>query len=222
MYIDCVSSLKTAVKAELFDLQFDIDLLLDGKEEVVLQSAEVINNSTSESSSEVSLEAKVEKSLQMSYKTSASHSVGVSFSQEVSVSAEKLASLGFKRGVDYNFQHIAEEGKVNIESNTTTFTFKQIVVEPPKTKTRVSIVSTPVSGSIPLKGKYRISSIHPEMFSNENVRRALDRIGFADYNKIKVQPNGTLILQYDGFITVKSGYNTRVIIQSFPLDDPPK
>ena len=222
MYIDCVQSLKTVVKAELFDLEFDLDLLLDGKEEVVLQSAEVINNSTSESSSEISLEAKIEKSLQMSYTTTASHSVGVSFSEEVSVSAEKLASLGFKRGLDYNFQHIAQEGKVNIESNTTTFTFKQIVVEPPRTKTRVSIVSTPVSGSIPLKGKYRISSIHPEIFSNENVRQALDRIGFADYDKIKVQSNGSLLLEYDGYITVKSGYNTRVIIQSFPLDDAPK
>lgn len=216
LFVDCKGSTKKLIFAKLFNITFSIEPLLDGTAPEVLQSTTVVNNSTETQTTEVSLIAEIEKQLEMSYKTSLKETVSTTVSGSIDIDVFGFGKLGFSMSRTNEYTKLAETGSVSIERRKTELKFSQTIQEPPKSKTVVRIVTIPIRGSIPFKAYYELSA--PNGFGSGRIMKNLERLGFRDIGKMH-DNNGKLILEYEGTLSVQTGYDTHVNITSYPLDN---
>lgn len=221
LYIDCRESAKSIFNAQLFNITYEIDSLLGGKQPVILQSSTVVNNINLPQSFEVDLTAETSKSLQMSQSRSENYSTFHSFTWSASLEASFFKIASFKAGLEEKWEErmnrFASEGSVSMESTHTSYRFNQKVAVPPMSSTTVNIVSIPIQGTVPFQAKYRFTHIKKGVMTIEQTLNTLRRLGFPNMDKI-MQEGDHLILTYDGRLSLESGYDTHVDITSTPLE----
>ena len=214
LFLDCVTSVSHIISAELIDISFDVKNLTTLRAEVIPDTTTIENNSSLEQLTEVTLSASTEKSFGLSYTTTASSTFHVGVSAGISIMG--MLQIGFDAGYDYTT--LATEGKISIEKHVETSTKKQVVHEPPFTRTTVDYVSTPIEGrNISFNATNKINVFDAD-WPIANATRALKRIGFQDMEHIQVV-NNSLILSYQGLMSVMSGYNTRITVNQEPVLD---
>ena len=214
----CRESVRKNAKVELADLQFSLWPLVDGKSGIALQSATIMNQGSTPSTTTVSLKSDISYTVQVSVKNQFGNKFEISSSANGGISIPGLGDFGATLGQRYEFSKLTKTGKLDIKSERTEFKFEQKVKEPPKSKTVIRIMTTPVHGNVPITAVYRISSPDYRIWSNDAMKRAFRRIGFTDVQNMYVT-NGTLYLPYKGEMAISAGYETHVNITSYSLED---
>lgn len=228
LYINCTSSLKKHLTSELFDIQYDLDELIRTEKEKTLATTEIINDSDFQQSTEVSLSAQTSSSLKMEHETHLNETTHMSWTIHGSASmnfaiglfGQISGSVEGENSGDVCMSNFTKTGKVSVSSKQTVFKFKQPVTTKSKSKTKLSIVMTPIEGTLPFAARYRIvPSTAKDAWDNKKIISALQRSGFEDWSIVS-EIDGTLVVEYKGKISVEAGVNTRIVIESKPLERP--
>ena len=227
LYVNCTSSIKKLLTSQLYDIQYDIDELIKHEKQVTLAATRVDNLSPDEESTEISLNAEISSSLQMTHETHLNETTNVAYTIHGSASMNFVIGLfGSISGTvdgDYSrdtlMSNFTKTGKVSISTKKSAFNFKQLVRTKGRHSSEIKITMTPVEGTVAFVARYRIiPTVDEEAWNNEKIIAALKRSGFEDWSLIK-EENETLTIGYKGSISVEAGMDTRIVIQSHPIDD---
>lgn len=229
LYINCTSSLKKHLTSELFDINYDLNELIKSEKEKTLATTEIVNDSDFDQTTIVTLSAQISSSLKMEHETHLNETTNMSWTIHGSASMNFAIGLfgqisgnveGEHSG-DVCMSNFTKTGKVSISTKQTVFKFKQPVTTKANYKTKLSINMTPIEGSLPFIARYRIvPSTSKDAWDNEKIISALQRSGFEDWSLIS-QVDGVLVIEYKGKISVEAGLNTRIVIDSKPLQKVP-
>ena len=225
LYVDCFATLKNQVVAELYDIDFSRKSMV--KDEKVLASAELINESETEQTFQVSLRAESVTSLEMSHETTLPKFVSAKWRVNAIPSAslrliEDLLELSSFDSTEKNCSKMkyefVESGNLFFGSKKLVFKFDQQVKVRAKNIAKVLIKSKPIGGQGQLTAHYRIrSKVFQKMWTNQRILDSLERLGFNNLDKLQKSPEG-LKLAVKGRISLKTATDTHVSILSQPLD----
>lgn len=188
-----------------------------------VSSERATSNATGSSGSESSSESSsYSVSAMMKMSVSVGFSLfGASVSTTLETSLETSLSHSSKSSKESSWEskveNFAKTGRMSIDSTRTSYSFNQMVAVPPRSSTTVSIVTTPVKGTISFIAKYRIRHPAKNVMPWENTLAALRRVGCTDVDKM-TQEEGDVVLSERGSLSIETGYNTHVTISSSSLD----
>lgn len=226
--IDCASSLRKTLEAELFDIEFDTQTLLDKSQQLkVLSSTEVINDSDFDQEATIDLESEVLSSLRMSHDVQLYSMMDTKWGVHASAKAGWLGKMmGLSVSVDGGYDahslktNFTRTGTVAFDSQRKQFKYKENIVVKARTKTKVTMNTQPIGGSQHFKAHYRISSTKANSNVTFNhVANSLRRQGFAGWDQLKRDDSGNIVFTVDGDMEVDAGVDTHILIESTPLSD---
>ena len=191
------------------------DLISDQHQ--ALDMTEIINDSDDEQIARADLTVDTDSSLEMSHETKLDTMSTTKFGMSASVDFPlKIFSIGLKsefEKTDYK-RNFTRDGYISFNSKKTVYKFKQSINMKPRTRTKVVIGSRPVRGTQKFKAHYMLKpTVKSASMSNERIIRTLERLGFTDLDKIKTV-NGSLVLTYDGEMSIEGGIDTHVSLES--------
>ena len=231
LYVDCKESLLNQLSAELYDIDIDLKQLIDSSDHQTVSTTEVINDGDVEQFANVSLTADITSAIEMRHdtqlKTVSETKWGVHGSANLKFVENFLfvkASQDLSVSGGYDSQtlksNFTREGTIRYDSTKTTYKFNQSVRMKPKSKSKIVIKTKPVQGSQKFTAYYKISpkTVSLKSWTPKRILNILKRIGFTDYIRIR-EVNNTLILTYDGYMSVNSGFDTHVLIESKLLNE---
>lgn len=104
LFINCHDSIKRIFEAELYNMTYeDMDKVLGGSGQTVLESSNIINNVNTSQSMEACMTTEISHSLQASSERATSNSTGSSGSEKTSTSETRSWSVSFKISVTVGF-----------------------------------------------------------------------------------------------------------------------
>jgi hypothetical protein len=240
MYIDCAKSLLKTLKPELFRLKYDVNefekQIEANHEALTLHTTSIINLSTVEQETNVKLMTQVKKSLTIfeddGWKKTAKkdYSGGWKFDVKFDTAFELpwifSTEIGFggtldtKQTTKSGLEMLAEKGKVKTNGNRDNYVFDQTIVEPPNSRTQVSIMTVPNEGKIKFSIGYRVKT--PRMMDQnsikpETVKNLLKRLSLTDMIKQTEEDSEYFIFWKNGTLHFKTGMKTHVKIESYPF-----
>lgn len=238
LFIDCATSASMVLKAELIHMKYEsvrYEKSRDANKQTVLHSTSIINLSSVEQETSVKMMTTVANSVTIATdkgdkiikKTDEFHGWKIEQDADIKTSiAEKVGvEASIKDEVSYmdvttkktTLETFAENGVATTNGKRTTYIFEQTVVEPPNSKTVVSIITTPVSGRISFSAGYRIKTPRTKNsngISVETVRGLLKRLSMKDTIRNTTEEEGYLVYWKRGTLTFEMASHTHVKIAS--------
>ena len=216
LYVDCKESLKHQLTSELVDMDMDMNGISSTEHQAV-DMTEIVNDSDDPQTARVDLTANINSAVEMNHETQL-NSVSTT-KWGVSVNMKILYNI-FSFGLKSEFENselksnFTKSGYLSVNSKETIYKFRQSVNMKPRTKTKIVIKSRPTRGTQKFKAHYMLRpTAKSASMSNERIIRTLERLGFTDLDKIKTV-NGSLVLTYDGEMSIEGGIDTHVSLES--------
>lgn len=209
LLINCAKSIGNVIQAEIIQVHFDIEKLVDRNANVSLASATIDNsNGSTTQTSRVTLEATKMEQLTISYEYSITTEIGVGFSQDIGARFEGV-TMGMSRSINSKISEMAKTGRMEIHETQSKHTFEQEITVAAHTVIKVDIICTPIKGTVPFNATYNLSS---KAFKKASaILATLKRQGFEVPNH-KIDGDKVMI-NYTGIMSIESGYNTHVVFK---------
>ena len=225
LHIDCQKTMLKNFRAELYNIEFDTDLMAESDKKVVAKT-EIINDSDVTQKSSVELRSEVISSLEMRHESRTKNILDGSISARLMGSlGGNLKKIGFSlsggAGITAGLRKetLASEGTIEFESFKTFFRFHETIHVKPKTKTIISINTNILNGSRPYTAYYSIIPSGLNLIDKqgfETVKNTFKRLGYDD---IEIDfHKRTLEFKVPGVINLSGGYDSHVIIESCPVE----
>lgn len=237
--VDCLKSLVSMSDAELTDISFPADPFPKSKSDVTYFHRSYKNFSPQQQRQQVGFTVerrnKVQVSLSESYASSRCDSDSSSFdthfgySAKVSASAKALfvkasfsseISAGFDTAKANSRQACSAESKnmssSNVHEEVKNYSFNDEITIPPFSVTDVTAFTNPFQGTIPYRMTYKLSPLVDGTENHEIIMKGIKFFKMAD----QLDMNGTSVLvHFDGSITIDSGYEVAIDVVSTPLSN---
>ena len=223
LYVDCRASLMRQLSAELYDMDIDVKQLIGSQEHQAVARTEVVNDGEYEQMAHVDLTADINTAVDMKHDNQLSTVAETKWGVHSSLNLKFLENF-FKVAASASRDshslkdNFTSTGSVRFESSTSTYKFTQSVRMKAKSRTKIVINTRPIQGSQKFTAYYKLTPkvAFSKSLTLERTLGTLQRLGFRDFGKIR-KVKGTLVLAYEGYLSVDSGFDTHVLIESVPL-----
>ena len=212
LVINCRDSVRSIMSAELTKLDYNQNDLPTATGDRTISTATFVNRGQQELKLTLEVSKEIQTTVSLSF-TESTRSV-----TELGVSVGASTSIGFPSldiGTEINtemtrtqsWEKLNEKGSASATATTTTFKETTEITVPAGQVATVSIVMSPIQGSLPFTGYYSIRCKAKEM-GTKGIIKALERIGFrADDLTVD---GDHIYAKYQGTMSLDSGFDTRI------------
>jgi hypothetical protein len=225
LYIDCAESASTVLNAELFHMKFVDPTFFQRKAEkgkkITLHSTSIINLSNVEQETNVKLSTSAFTRLTISAdEEDTGYRKRLKFSHW-GTELDKLINPNMYRSGRLKrldlLDTFVETGAVSLAEKNSEYTFDQTIVEPPNSKTVVSIMTTPISASVKFSAGYRIKTPRlgrSNTISFDTIFNLMKRLSMAYVVEKHNRKDDYLVFWRNGTFSCDTGVNTHVKLYS--------
>ena len=227
LYVDCLRSALHNLNSELYDLEFDepsVNNPADDKESTEAARNEMVNDTDLDQNITISLSAEVKTSIEMFHETQLNELTETKFSKSFNLNrnfpmkkAKLNAGIGVTVGTNARklTEKFASEGEIKIETQKTMYKFHDDVLALRKARTIVAIYTNRLEGDSGYTAYYNITKKHFDRKDGFDIKKAFRRLG---YDHLQLDNIGnSKIIKLKGKMSISTGFNTKVLIESCPL-----
>jgi hypothetical protein len=229
LFIDCLKSLQNLMTVILTDIELeDLETFLTNKTDVSLKSTSIINTTDKTQIPLVMLTSSKESSIKIrefKQNTDAKATIrntGFDFNVAMKLGITKM-KIGAGGAADLNANseminktvELVTSGKTALDYDLKVYTFTQKIIVPPHSNTTISIMTSPVSGTVKFTSKYRMKvPVHggKEMMTYDGIFNVLKRQGIDILNHKKEGED--FVWTQEGVMSIECGVDTHVAITS--------